>query len=71
MLTKRTTIAGQTCEGIAKKMSKCSEDSEVTKVSTSELKEQILSPSESSVKIVRIARQARKRKNKMLFQILR
>ena len=52
-------------------MSKCSEDSEVTKVSTSELKEQILSPSESSVKIVRIARQARNGKSKMLIQILR
>ena len=61
----------ETCEGIAKRMSKCSEDSEVTKVSTSELKEQVLSPSESSVKIVRIAGQARNGKSKMLIQISR
>ena len=61
----------EACEGIAKRMSKYSVDREVTKVNTRELKEQILSPSESSVKIVRIARQARKRKSKMLFQNLR
>ena len=54
----------EACEGIAKRMSKCSEDSEVTKVSTSELKEQILSPSESSVKIVRTARRREMGKTK-------
>ena len=43
------------------------EDSEVMKVSTRELKEQVLSPDESSEKIVRKARQARSE----LFQIFR
>ena len=38
-------------------------------VSTRELKEQVLSPNESSVSIVRIARQARSEKSKKLFQI--
>ena len=45
------------------------EDSEVMKVSTSDLKEQVLSPDESSVNIVRIARQARSERGK--FQIFR
>ena len=56
------------CEGIAKKnMLKYVEDSEVMKVSTRELKEQVLSPDESSEKMVRKARQARSE----LFQIFR
>ena len=41
------------------------------KVSTRELKEQVLSPDESSVNKVRIARQARSEKSKKLFQIFR
>ena len=40
------------------------------KVSTKELKEQVLSPNEPSVNIERIARQARSEKRKKLFQIL-
>ena len=60
------------CELIAKKMLKYLEDSEVLKVSTRELlKEQVLSPDESSVSIVRIARQARSEKSKKLLQIFR
>ena len=47
------------CEGIAKQMFKYLEDSGVRKVSTRELKEQVLSPDESSVNTVRIARQTR------------
>ena len=46
------------CECVAKKMLKYLEDSEVLKVSTRELKEQALSPDETSVSVVRIARQA-------------
>ena len=52
----------EACEWIAKKMFKYLENSEVTKVSTRELKEQ---------NIVRIARQARNEKSKKLFQIFR
>ena len=55
----------------AKKMLRYLEDSESLKVSTGELKEQVLSPDESSVSIVRIARQARSEKSKKLFQIFR
>ena len=40
------------------------EDSEVMKVSTRELKEQVLFPDESSVKKVRIVRQTRSEKSK-------
>ena len=47
------------CEGIAKKMLKYLEDTAVMKVSRRDLKEQVLSPDESSVNILRIARQAR------------
>ena len=43
--------------------------SEASKVSTRELKEQVLSPNEPSVNIERIARQARSEKRKKLFQI--
>ena len=53
------------CEWIAKRMLKYLEGSEVFKVSTRELKEQVLSPDESSVGVVRIA------KSKKLFQIFR
>ena len=59
----------EACEGIAKKMLMYSEDSEITKVRTRELKERVLSPNESSANIVRIARQARNEKNKKLFAI--
>ena len=47
-------------EWTAKKMAKYLEDSEVMKVSTRELKEQVLSPDESSFNFVRIARQGEK-----------
>ena len=43
----------------AKKMLKYLEDSEALKVSTRERKEHVLSPDESNVRKVRIARQAR------------
>ena len=49
----------EACEGIVKKILKYFENSEVIKGSTRELKGQILSPDESSVNMVRIARQAR------------
>ena len=52
-------------------MLKYLEDSEVLKVSTRELKEQVLFPDESSVSFVRIARQARSENSKKLFQIFR
>ena len=48
---------------------KCWEDSQALKVSTRELKEQVLSPDESSVSVVRIARQARSEQGKKLFKI--
>ena len=55
---------------IARKMLKYLEDSEALKVSTRELKEQVLSPNEPSVNIVRVARQARsEKKQRKLFQI--
>ena len=54
---------------IARRMLKYLEDSEALKVSTRELREQVLSPNEPSVNIVRIARQARSEKHKKLFQI--
>ena len=47
------------------------EDSDALKVSTRELKGQVLSPDKSSVSIVRIARQARSEQCKNLFQIFR
>ena len=59
------------CEWIAKRMLKYLEDSEVLKVSTRELKQQVLSPDKSSVSTVRIARQARSEKSEKLFQIFR
>ena len=58
----------EACEGIARRMLKCLEDSEVTKVSTRELVEQVLSPNESRINIVRIARQARNENGKMCFR---
>ena len=51
-------------------MLKYVEESEALTVSTRELKEQVLSRDESSIK-VRIARQARCEKNKKLFHIFR
>ena len=59
------------CEWMAKRMLKYLEDSEVLKLSTRELKEQVLSPDESSIRKVRIARQARSEKSKKLFHIFR
>ena len=59
------------CEWIAKKMLSYSEDSEVLKVGTRELKEHVLSPDESSVRKVHIGRQAKSEKSKKLFQIFR
>ena len=47
------------------------EDSDVLKVSVRELKEQVLSPDESSVGVVRIARQARSEKGQNIFAIFR
>ena len=60
-----------TCEWITKQILKYLEDSEVVKVSTRDLKEQVLSPDESSVNTVRIARHSRSEKSKKLFQIFR
>ena len=54
----------------AQKMLRYLEDSESLKVSIRELKEQVLSPDESSVNKERIARQARSEKSKKLFQIV-
>ena len=51
-------------------MLKYLEDSEAAKVSIRELEEQVLSPNESRMKTVRIARQARNDK-RILFQIFR
>ena len=59
------------CEWIAKKMLKYFEGSEVLKVSTRDLKEQVLSPDESSVRKVRIARQASSEESEKFFQIFR
>ena len=59
------------CQWRSKKMLKHLEVSEVWKVSTTELKEQVLSPDESSVNTVRIARQVRSQKYKRLFQMFR
>ena len=54
---------------IARRMLSYLDNSEALKVSTNEMKEQILSPSEPSVNIKRIARQARSEKRKKMFQI--
>ena len=59
------------CEGIARRMIKYLEDSEITKVSTIELEEQVLAPNEPRINVVRIARLARNEKKEQLFQILR
>ena len=61
----------EACEGIAKRMSKYLEDSEITKVSTRELEEQVMSPNEPRSSVVRIARQSRNEKQEKLFQVLR
>ena len=50
-------------------MLKYLENSEVLKVSTREVKEQVLCPNEPSANIVCIARQVRSEKSKKLFQI--
>ena len=52
-------------------MLKFLEDRECTKVSTRELEEQLLSPNESRVNVVRTARQARNEKKEKLFQIFK
>ena len=59
------------CAGVARRMLKYLEDSEAAQVSRRELEEQVLSPNESRINIVRIARQARNDKRKKLFQIFR
>ena len=61
----------EACEGIARRMVKCLEDSEVAKVSKRELEQQVLSPNESRINIVHVARQARNDKSKNLFQVFR
>ena len=61
----------EACEGIAKRMPKYLEDSEITKVSTGELEEQVMSPNERRSSVVRIARQARNEKKEKLLQIFR
>ena len=58
----------EACEAIAKNMLKYLKDSEVTKVSTRELKERVRSPNESSVNIVRITRRGEMRKAKAYLQ---
>ena len=59
----------EACEGIARRMLKFLKDSGAAKVSIRELEEQVASPSESRINIVRSARQARNDKRKKLFQI--
>ena len=54
---------------IARLMLSYLDNSEASTVSTKELKEQVLSPTEPSVNIERIARQARREEHKKLFQI--
>ena len=54
------TIGQRPVNELKRKRWKYLEDSEVMKVSTRELKEQVLSPDESSVDVVRIAKQADK-----------
>ena len=54
----------EACEGMARRMLKCLEDSEAAKVSTRELEEQVLSPNESRINIV-----SRSEKSNKLFQI--
>ena len=61
----------EACEGIAKKLLEFLEDSEITKVSTRELEEQVLSPNEPRINVVRIARPARTEMKEKLFQIFR
>ena len=56
---------------IARRMLKYLEDSDVTKVSIRELEEQVLSPNERRINVVRIARQARNEKRKNVCQIFR
>ena len=60
----------EACEGIAWRMLKFLDDSEAAKVSVRELEEQVLSPAESRITVVRIARQAMNDKEN-LFQIFR
>ena len=60
----------QACEGIARRMVKYFEDSEVTKVNVRELEEEVMSRNESRIKIVRIARQARNEKRKIVSDFL-
>ena len=58
-------------DGNARRMLKFFEDSEVQKVSVREVEGQVLSPNESRVNIVRIARQPRQEKRTNLFQSFR
>ena len=61
----------EACEMLARRMLKYLEDSESKKVGTRELEEQLLSPNESRVNVVRIARQPRIEKQEKFFQIFR
>ena len=54
--TKGGLCWNEACEGIARRMLGILEDSEAAKVSIRELEEQVLSPNESRINIVRIAR---------------
>ena len=58
-------------EVIARGMLKCLENSEIVKVSMRELEDQVLSPNEPRINVVRIARQARNEMKEKLFQIFR
>ena len=56
-------------QSIVRRMLGYLDNSEASKLSTKELKEQVLSPNEPSVNIERTVRQARSEKHKKLFQI--
>ena len=60
----------EACEGIARRMVKYLEDREVAKAtSMRELEEQVLSPNESRINIVRIGRQARNDKKRVVSDL--
>ena len=70
-MTKDDLCWTEACEGIARRMVKFWEASEVAKVSIREVEAQVLSPNESRINIVRVPRQARNHKRKHVFQIFR
>ena len=63
-------LDGDFCQEIAKTMLRCLEDSEVTKVSMRELKEQVLSPNESSFNIMRFGGKQVMKKARSYFRSL-